>query len=373
MRSHWLRSFIPALSLAALPVLPAISHAGIAVGVSINVAPPVLPVYVQPPLPAPGYMWTPGYWAYGDDGYYWVPGTWVMPPSPGVLWTPGYWGWGGGVYAWHAGYWGPHIGFYGGVNYGFGYGGVGFEGGYWRGGSYFYNRAVVNVGGVHVTNIYNHTVINNNVHVAFNGPGGIQARATAHELAAEHDHHIEATSLQRDHEHAAAGNRELRASFNHGRPAIAATARPGEFSGKGVVGAHGSEPHGGPGGHGAENHGAPGGEHPVAHNDGGHPGGGAPHGNPGGENHGAPGGGHTVAHNDGGHPGGGAPHPGGNAGGGGHPNPGAGHPNPGGGHPNPSAGGHPQAGCGHPGGGGHPNPGGGHPNPGGAHKPEGHR
>ena len=26
---------------------------------------------------------------------------------------------------WHAGYWGPHVGFYGGVNYGYGYGGVG--------------------------------------------------------------------------------------------------------------------------------------------------------------------------------------------------------------------------------------------------------
>jgi WXXGXW repeat (2 copies) len=333
MRKYWLRSLIPALSLAALPVLPTVSHAGIAVGVSINVAPPALPVYVQPPLPAPGYMWTPGYWAYGDEGYYWVPGTWVQPPSPGVLWTPGYWGWGGGVYAWHAGYWGPHIGFYGGVNYGFGYGGVGFEGGYWRGGAFFYNRAAVNVGGVHITNVYNRTIINNVNHVAFNGPGGIQARATAHELAAEHEHHFEATSMQRDHEHAAAGNRELRASFNHGRPAVAATARPGEFSGRGVVAAHGSGPHGGPA---PQNHGAPGGGHPVARNDmhegghpGGSPGGGAPHGNPGG----------------------GAPHPGGN----------------GGGHPNPGGGGHPAAApSGHPGGGGHPNPSG-------NHKPEGHR
>ena len=371
MRSQWLRSLIPALSLAALPALPAVSHAGIAVGVSINVAPPALPVYVQPPLPAPGYMWTPGYWAYGDDGYYWVPGTWVLPPSPGLLWTPGYWGWGGGIYAWHAGYWGPHIGFYGGVNYGFGYGGVGFEGGYWRGGAYFYNRAVVNVGGVHITNIYNHTVINNNVHVAFNGPGGIQAHATAHELSAAHEHHFEATSLQRDHEHAAAGNRELRASFNHGRPAVAATARPGEFSGRGVVGAHGSGPHGGPA-HEVAHNGGPGGHGPENHGGAGPAG----HGAPGGENHGALGGGHPVAHNDGGHPGGGAPHgnpgggashPGGNFGGG-HPNPGAGHPNMGGGHPSPGGGGHPQAGAG----GGHP--GGGHPNPGGgAHKPEGHR
>jgi WXXGXW repeat (2 copies) len=319
MRDHWLRSLIPALTLAALPILPSVSHAGVAVGVSINIAPPVLPVYVQPPLPAPGYMWSPGYWAYGDAGYYWVPGTWVLPPSPGLLWTPGYWGWSGGVYLWHGGYWGPHIGFYGGVNYGFGYGGVGFQGGYWHGGSFFYNRAVLNVGGVHITNVYNRTVINNNVsHVAFNGgPGGLQARATAHELAAEHDHHVEATAAQMDHQHAAAGNRALLASENHGRPAIAATARPGQFSGHGVVGARGSGPKGGPahtvahntgpahnaaaahnagpGGHGAPNPGA----HPAAapasaHNETheqGRPGGGAPHANPH-PSGGSPGGGH---------------------------------------------------------------------------------
>ena len=61
---------------------------------------------------------------------------------------------------WNAGYWGPHVGFYGGVNYGFGYGGVGFGGGEWRGGAFFYNTAVVNVGGAHFTNVYvNRTVI----------------------------------------------------------------------------------------------------------------------------------------------------------------------------------------------------------------------
>ena len=249
MRIHRLRSLIPALSLAAaLPVLPAVSFAGVAIGVSITVAPPVLPVYVQPPLPAPGYIWTPGYWAWGDDGYFWVPGTWVLPPTPGLLWTPGYWGWGGGLYLWHAGYWGPHVGFYGGVNYGFGYGGVGFEGGYWRGGAFFYNRAVCNVGAVHVTNFYNRTVINNvNVtRVSFNGgAGGIHARPTAHELSAEHERHFEPTSMQRDHEHVAAGNRDLRAAVNHGRPAIAATSRPAQFSGRGVVAARGSGPHGG--------------------------------------------------------------------------------------------------------------------------------
>jgi hypothetical protein len=44
-----------------------------------------------------------------------------------------------------AGYWGPHVGFYGGINYGFGYGGVGFFGGEWRGGAFAYNTAVMNV------------------------------------------------------------------------------------------------------------------------------------------------------------------------------------------------------------------------------------
>src|SRR5262250_2911266 len=93
--------------------------------VSITIAPPVLPVYVQPPIPGDGYIWTPGYWAYGDEGYFWVPGTWVLAPQPGLLWTPGYWGWGGSAFLWHAGYWGPTVGFYGGVSYGYGYFGNG--------------------------------------------------------------------------------------------------------------------------------------------------------------------------------------------------------------------------------------------------------
>src|SRR5208283_6171211 len=86
---------------------------GIGIGISVRIGPPALPVYAQPICPGAGYMWTPGYWAYGEAGYYWVPGTWVMAPTPGLLWTPGYWGWGGGAYMWHGGYWGPHIGFYG--------------------------------------------------------------------------------------------------------------------------------------------------------------------------------------------------------------------------------------------------------------------
>ena len=214
--------------------IPAGSFAQFAV--SVMIAPPPLPVYVQPMAPGGGYLWTPGYWAYGDEGYFWVPGTWVMAPAVGLLWTPGYWGWGGNAYAWNAGYWGPHVGFYGGVNYGYGYGGVGYQGGYWNHGSFNYNRSVnnVNVTNVHV---YNKTVINNTTinHVSYNGgTGGINARPNATEQVAARDRHTSPTTMQTQHVHAASTNQELRASVNHGRPSIAATAKPGEFN-RGVV------------------------------------------------------------------------------------------------------------------------------------------
>jgi hypothetical protein len=231
-------SLLALLVLAAMAI-PSASPAQVAVGVSIRIGPPALPVYAQPICPAPGYIWTPGYWAYGPDGYYWVPGTWVLAPQPGFLWTPGYWGWGGGVYLWHAGYWGPHVGFYGGINYGFGYGGVGFVGGEWRSGVFHYNTAVTNVNTTVIHNTYiNRTVINNNVtvnRVSYNGgTGGMNARPTEAERAAEHEHHFAATSVQTQHEHAASTNRAFLASENHGRPAIAASQRPGEFHGAGV-------------------------------------------------------------------------------------------------------------------------------------------
>ncbi|MBW4038242.1 MAG: BcpO-related WXXGXW repeat protein [Acidobacteria bacterium] len=202
------------------------AHAGIFVSVAI--APPALPVYVQPPLPAPGYLWTPGYWAYGDAGYFWVPGVWVQPPSVGLLWTPGYWGFAGGLYGWHAGYWGPHIGFYGGVNYGFGYGGIGFCGGEWRGGVFAYNGAVNNFGGVHVTNVYvNRTIVQQNTiynanHMAFNGGAGIQAHPTAEQQQYASQQHIAPTANQLQHQTMAAQDRSQLASINHGRPAVTA-------------------------------------------------------------------------------------------------------------------------------------------------------
>ncbi len=86
----------------------------------------------------------------------------------------------------------------------------------------------------HVTNVYNRTVVVNNVHTSFNGAGGIEARPTREEESYSHESHTPALAAQTEHEHAASQNKQLFASENHGRPAVAATARPGEFSGHNV-------------------------------------------------------------------------------------------------------------------------------------------
>ena len=203
------------------------------VSVSITVAPPALPVYEQPELPGPGYIWAPGYWAYGPEGYFWVPGTWVEPPQVGLLWTPGYWAWESGFFIWNAGYWGPQVGFYGGVNYGFGYPGHGYEGGYWRDRDFYYNRAVTNVTNVHITNVYTTTVVNNvtvNRVSYVGGTGGLSDRPTPQEEQIAHTRHVPPTAAQTQHRESAGSNRELLASVNQGKPPIAATVKPNDFS-----------------------------------------------------------------------------------------------------------------------------------------------
>ncbi len=203
------------------------------IAVSITVEPPALPVYEQPPIPEPGYIWTPGYWAYGPEGYFWVPGTWIEPPQPGLLWTPGFWAWSDGAFLWNAGYWGPQIGFYGGVNYGYGYPGHGYEGGYWRDNRFFYNRTVNNITNVQVTNVYSKTVVNNitvNRISYVGGNGGLRAQPTAAEQQAAHQKHVAPTSVQTAHREGAAQNRQLLASVNEGKPPIAATSKPNDFT-----------------------------------------------------------------------------------------------------------------------------------------------
>ena len=200
------------------------------VSVSISIGPPALPVYEQPICPGDGFLWTPGYWAYDNSitDYYWVDGEWVMAPEEGFLWTPGYWGWGDGGYRFNEGYWGPEVGFYGGINYGFGYSGEGYEGGRWDNGHFFYNRSVNNVDIARNHDVYDQPISHRNEsRVSFNGgAGGIEVRATSQQEAATRQRHVAPVAAQTEHAQTARANPELRAASNHGNPPVAHVAKP---------------------------------------------------------------------------------------------------------------------------------------------------
>ena len=229
----FLRSARWLLLALVIMLIPVSSHAG--VSFSVEFAPPPLPVYEQPPCPEPGLMWTPGYWAYDPDeaSYYWVPGAWVPAPRPGLLWTPGYWGWSGGRFFFHEGYWGRHVGYYGGVNYGFGYGGIGFAGGEWRGNRFHYNTSVV-----HVDRRYIHETFEDrgrvergfsarDSHVAFSGgPGGIHHDPRPEERFAEHEQHMDRSPFQHSHEQTARSDRNSFVRNNGGHPSHLFADRP---------------------------------------------------------------------------------------------------------------------------------------------------
>jgi hypothetical protein len=243
-------SLIPAIvltvSVAAVPIATA-AQAAPCPSLAVGEAPPALPAYQeQPPPPEANSMWTPGYWGWGPYGYYWVPGTWVPAPAVGLYWTPGYWGFAGAGYLWYPGYWGPSVGFYGGINYGFGYFGVGFVGGVWLGNTFSYNAAVTNVNTGVVNNFYvNNTGVPKNTvsgrvngrvgghgasvarRVSFNGGhGGVSARPTAAQRAAAGERRVGSTSAQVKHAAAAGVNRNNLLAFNHGKPPVSATRRP---------------------------------------------------------------------------------------------------------------------------------------------------
>src|SRR6202171_583216 len=237
MQIRFIRTLLFALVVLCMS---AASFAQIGVGIVVTFAPPPLPVYEQPLCPEDGYIWTPGYWAYGDDfdDYYWVPGTWVLAPEVGFLWTPAYWGWGGEGFVFYEGYWGPVVGFYGGISYGFGYFGEGYEGGRWDHDRFFYNRSVNNINITEIHNVYNTTVINNTTvnYVSYNGGnGGINARPRPEDEAAARERHIPPVAVQTQHAQAARSNRQQRASVNMGKPPVAATPKPGDFKDRAVV------------------------------------------------------------------------------------------------------------------------------------------
>jgi hypothetical protein len=220
-----------ALALAAVLATPLAAWPQVSLTVAI--APPVLPVYSQPPIPGDGYIWTPGYWAWDPDSgdYVWVPGTWVLPPSAGLLWTPGYWAFFDGGYRWHRGYWGRHVGYYGGINYGYGYIGNGYAGGRWDRGRFRYNSAVNNIPRGRVHDVYRAPVPQRPVYrESFNGGGSPwHTPPSADQRRFEGGRHPRATPEQERHEQRAIGMPEQRLGNNHGAPPTAATPRPGGF------------------------------------------------------------------------------------------------------------------------------------------------
>ena len=200
------------------------------VQVSISIGPPALPVYEQPVCPGDGYLWTPGYWAYDESAsdYYWVDGEWVTAPQEGFLWTPGYWARENDGYRFHDGYWGSEVGFYGGINYGFGYSGNGYDGGRWDHGQFFYNRSENNVNDARNHNVYDtHFRSQNESRVSFNGGhGGIEARATSEQEAVGRQRHVAPSAIQVEHAQTARNNPTFRSSSNRSNQPGAVATRP---------------------------------------------------------------------------------------------------------------------------------------------------
>ncbi|WP_396267010.1 hypothetical protein [Ideonella sp.] len=225
---------VPWMGLAVLVGLLLPASADAQISVLIKLAPPPLLVYAQPQVPGDDYIWTPGYWTWSaeQNAYFWVPGTWVMAPNKGYLWTPGYWAFERVGYRWHSGYWGVRIGFYGGINYGFGYHGSGYDGGRWDRGVFRYNRAVSNVNRQTVHLTYNAPVM---VHkqvtrVSFNGGReGTAARPTVSERRLQAAEHTAPRAEQVQHETAARGMVTQRHTGAHEAPQVAATPKPSEF------------------------------------------------------------------------------------------------------------------------------------------------
>ena len=117
---------------------------------------------------------------------------------------------------------------YGGINYGYGYSGNGYEGGRWDHGHFFYNRSENNVDVSRNRNVYDAPASNRNEsRVSFDGGnGGIDVRATSQQEAVSREKHVAPVAAQTQHAQTARANPELRAASNHGKPPIAAATRP---------------------------------------------------------------------------------------------------------------------------------------------------
>ena len=218
-RLGWFGALVAAI---AMLVQPAPAKADLFSSTVVALVPPLLLADQQSYPPGDGYIWEPGYWAWSPYGqYYWVPGEWVLPPQTGYDWTPGYWASTGSGYDWNPGYWGTQVGYYGGVNYGYGYYGNGYVGGRWYGHEYRYNRAVTRVN-EHIRNVYDDrtVVVNNYNRTAYNGGNGIHAHPTAGQQSYARQRHVGMTAAQQRHVTAAVHDPNQRWNGNRTAPAI---------------------------------------------------------------------------------------------------------------------------------------------------------
>ena len=159
------------------------------------------------------------------------------PRQVGYLWTPGYWGYTGGRYRYHKMAIGAAISVTTVAStMGLVMSGAGYQGGYWNGDRFDYNRSVNNVNSSNVQ-VYNRTItntviINNttvsvtNSRASYNGPGGVTRKPLPAEVAATREQRIPPMNTQMQHRQHAAQNRQQFASVNKGRPTLVADAKP---------------------------------------------------------------------------------------------------------------------------------------------------
>jgi len=179
-------------------------------------------------LPGDGYLWTHVYWAYDyyDQDYYWVPGTWVPAPEVGFFWTPG-----SGLgrvdgFTFYQCHGGPLWVFYGVINYGFGYFGVGTKVAFGTM-AFLPNNTTVNRVNVEVVhNVYNTRVQKpRSTASAITSERGDQTRArAARKIGPARQRHV--APVRAGSTRACCPLRQDKwAPSTHGAPAVAATPR----------------------------------------------------------------------------------------------------------------------------------------------------
>ena len=155
-------AFIAAFLLVAIPA-PTPPQFSVSVGATIGAPPPPLPVYAQPPLRRRTTSGTPATGA-GERSVLLGSGNLVAGASARPVLDAGVLASLARRLRLEPSYWGSSVGFYGGVNYGFGYYGTGFVAGVWAGNNFRYNTAVANVNRTVIHNTYvDKTVTNKNV------------------------------------------------------------------------------------------------------------------------------------------------------------------------------------------------------------------